>query len=241
MARKDFEWEALKQNNPKAFFAGVTVKTWQIELPFEKLLTNRHRSLAGAEQFPNVVYFPPENRSVLRHEFSKPRAEIIDTTGFNWNAVYDPDVNLDSVLLTVKALDEDRFNECLRLVNSALEHRQKRITGFGPKGRLVVEGTTRTNVTYQHPIEELSSGERQMLLLVAFVVAFLRPGGILLIDEPDLHIHIGMVTQLLETLERIVTERNGQMIVASHSQLVWDWFARDEERIELNGWAGGSR
>ena len=42
-----------------------------------------------------------------------------------------------------------------------------------------------------------------MLLLVGFAVAFLRPGGIVLLDEPDLHIHMAMVTQLLETLERV--------------------------------------
>jgi hypothetical protein len=234
------EWRTLKGAHPKASFAGLVhgLTGWEIELPADDLLTRRHRSLAGSDTFPNIVYFPPEGRTIRAPD--KPRGEIIDTTRFNWTAVYDPAVSLDSILLTVKALSPERFEECLRLVNLALEHRQKRITGFGNRGRLVVEGTTDSGVRYQHPIEELSSGERQMLLLVAFTVAFLRPGGIVLLDEPDLHIHIAMVEQLMETVERVVQERNGQLIVASHSPRVWDWFAREEERIELTPWRGGN-
>jgi hypothetical protein len=235
---KSREWGPLKQANPGAAFAGLVRgrSGWEIELPAEDLLTHRHRSLAGSEPFPNVVYFPPEGRSIRRPK--ERRARILDTTRFNWAAVYDPTINLDSVLLTVKALSPERFEECLRLVNLALGHRQKRIAGFGPKGRLVVEGTTDSGVSYQHPIEDLSSGERQILLLVGFVVAFLRPGGIVLLDEPDLHIHVALVAQLLETLELVVKERQGQILVASHSQLVWEWFAREEERVELSPWQG---
>src|SRR5207248_2551306 len=112
----------------------------KFELPRDDLLTLRHRSLAGAISFPNVVYFPPERRALRPPE--RGRGEIINTTQFNWTAVYDPAISLDSVLLTVKALSPERFEECLRLVNLALGHQQKRIRGFGPSGRLVVEGTT---------------------------------------------------------------------------------------------------
>jgi len=112
--------------------------------------------------------------------------------------------------------------ECLKFVNLALVHRGKRITGFGDNARLVVEGEAESGQSYQHAIEELSSGEKQMLLMIGFTVAFLRPGGILLIDEPDLHIHVSMVSQLMETLELIAEHQNAQLIVASHAALVWD-------------------
>jgi energy-coupling factor transporter ATP-binding protein EcfA2 len=234
------QWRALREAHPEAIFAGLVGMPppyhWSLELPSGDWLEHRHRSLAGSEPFPNIVYFPPEGRTISAPE--KPRGEIIDMTQFNWTAVYDPGVSLDSILLTVKAQSPERFEECLRLVNLALEHRQKRIIGFGLKGRLVVEGRTTSGVSFQHAIEELSSGERQLLLLVGFVVAFLRPGGIVLLDEPDLHIHIAMVDQLMETMERVVQERNGQLIVASHSTRVWEWFAREEERIELSPWLG---
>ena len=91
---------------------------------------------------------------------------------------------------------------------------------------------------YQHTIDELSSGEKQILLMIGFTTAFLRPGGILLLDEPDLHIHVSMVSQLMETLELICDERQAQWIVASHSSSVWDWFD-EEERVDLSGWGDG--
>jgi hypothetical protein len=237
-------WKDLRKSNTDAIFAMLgrdrikftipPLVDWQIALPVDDMLTRRHRSLAGSELFPNVVYFPAEGRTIRQPE--KPRGEIIDTTQFNWTAVYDSGLDLDSILLTVQALSPERFSECLRLVNLALSHRQKRITGFGQRGRLLVEGKSDSGVAYKHFVEDLSSGEKQMLLLVAFVVAFLRPGGIVLLDEPDLHIHLAMVDQLLETLERVVQERKGQLIVASHSIRVWDWFARPEEQIDLSSW-----
>jgi predicted ATPase len=154
---------------------------------------------------------------------------------FNWVARFDQKLNLDSVLLTLKTMQPEQFDDCLRFVNLALGHRDKRITGFGANGRLVVEGGAPSGATYQHSIEELSSGEKQMLLMVGFSSAFLRPGGLLMIDEPDLHIHVSMVSQLMETLVLIAEQRTAQLIVASHSSLVWDWFD-DEERIDLSGW-----
>ncbi len=237
---KSREWQPLKEMHRGALFAGLVhgKDDWKIELPPVDLLSHRLRSLAGAESFPNVVYFRPDGRSIRRPK--EPRAKILDTTRFNWAAVYHPTISLDSVLLTLKVHSPARFENCLRLVNMALVHRQKRITGFGATGRLIVEGTTESGVTYQHPIEELSSGEQQILLLVGFVAASLRPGGIVLLDEPDLHIHIGMVDQLLETMERVVQERKGQLIVASHSVRVWEWFSRPEEQIDLNPWRGNN-
>ncbi len=164
----------------------------------------------------------------------------MDLTSLNWCAVFDPSRSLDKLLLTIKALRPEDFNECMMLVSLALAHRNKRLAGFNEEGRLEVLGTTDSGTTFRHPVEKLSSGERQMLLLTAYAASLLRPAGILIIDEPDLHIHRTMLPQLLETIERIVRERNGQLIVASHSEIVWDWFARPEEQIDLSPGRGGN-
>ncbi len=236
VGRNPAEWSALHEQFPDASFAGLILRGqfWQIELPADEMLPHRYRALAGAEEFPNVVYFPPVGRAI---DVPTGRGEIIDTTRFRWNATYDPRVSLDSILLTVNALSTKRFEECLRLVNLALAHQGKEIVGFGRNGRLVVKGTTNTGIAFQHAIEELSSGEQQMLLLVGYVVAFLGQGGIVLLDEPDLHIHSPMIKQLLQTIDYIVGERNGQLLVASHSDLVGDFFSRDEENVNLSALA----
>ena len=238
-------WNELKQQHSEALFAGLIRNGKSAGQPRIELSAThdwralRLRSMAGSEPQPNIVHIPPDNRSLAAPP--KEGAQLLDTTRLNWSAVFDPTLDVDSILLTVKALRPQDFSECLRLINAVLEYRQKRIVDFGPDGRLIVEGESDFGSAFQHPLEQLSSGERQMLLLVTYGVAFLRPGGILLVDEPDLHIHIALVRPLLDTLYRIVKQRNGQLIVAAHSQNVWSWFARSCERIELSPWRGGAK
>jgi ABC-type branched-subunit amino acid transport system ATPase component len=234
------DWNEFKRCRPGPQFAGLVRRGTKdepersrIELPLGRdWKSARDASLVGRELMPNVIHFPPDNRTIVGRP--KHRARLVDTTRLNWSAVYSPTLDLDSILLTIKALRPDSYESSLRFVNLALAHCGKRIAGFGEDGRLVVEGMSDLNVKYHHPIGELSSGERQMLLLIAYSAAFLREGGIVLVDDPDLHIHVSMVAQLIATLDSVTQERNGQLIVASHSSLVWDWFCREEEQIELS-------
>lgn len=53
------------------------------------------------------------------------------------------------------------------------------------------------------------------------VQRWLQPGGVVLIDEPDLHLHPSLISPLLAVLENIVTKREGQLIMSSHATDVW--------------------
>ncbi len=238
------EWAELQREHPYAVFAGAvrygkTSAEARIELPDADWRELRARSMVGSVQLPNVVHIPPDNRT-LRAPKAESRSPLLDLTSLNWCAVFDPRRSLDKLLLTIKALRPEDFDSTMRLVSMALAHRSKRLGGFNEEGRLEVLGVTDFSPPFRHPVEQLSSGERQMLLLTAYAATLLRPGGILIIDEPDLHIHRTMLPQLLETIERVTRERDGQLIVASHSEVVWDWFARPEEQIDLSPWRGGN-
>ncbi len=208
-------------------------------LPPGKWKTIKIRSQEGVEPLPNIVHFPPDGRSVLH----TPPGVVkrLDLYQPNWLATYNAEYDLDSLLFTVRAMQPQRYDEAIELFNRLLLPEGKRVSAQQDRqGRLQIE---RIGIPYPpaHPWTALSSGERQMLLLFIYTVCLLRDDSILLIDEPDLHIHIGMVAQVMETLEQVVCEHKGQLIVASHSQLVWDWFARDEERIQLSSWQGGQQ
>lgn len=237
-------WADLKREHPGAAFAGAvrfgkSAAEARIELPVADWAELRQRSMVGAAPLPNVVHIPPDNRTLTAPKPERGSASpLLDLTALNWCAVFDPARSLDKLLLTVKALRPAAFEECLKLVNLALGHRRKRITGFNEAGRLEVEGESEFGTTFRHPVEHLSSGERQMLLLTAYAVALMRPGGVLIIDEPDLHVGVAMVKQLLQTLDSVVGARSGQLIVASHEELVWDFFPREDELIDLSPWRG---
>jgi hypothetical protein len=68
-----------------------------------------------------------------------------------------------------------------------------------------------------HSLEELSSGEQQVIVLAAELYRQWRPGSLVLIDEPELHFHPTWQTRLWLMLEKLQQERGGQVIVTTQS------------------------
>jgi energy-coupling factor transporter ATP-binding protein EcfA2 len=225
-------WVDLKDEHPTAQFAGLVQSkgSWEVQLPSGDWTSFRQSSMLGTEPHANVVYIPAGRTT---HGGAGRAPQIIDVTPFGWLARYCRSVHLASLLRTVAAKEPAKYDEALRVINAALGNQRKNISELGPHG-MVVKGETNFGQPYEHLIGGLSSGEKQMLLLIGFITATLRPGGIVIVDDPDLHVHIGMVQQLLGSIDAIAKERGGQLIVASHSEQVWDWFSRDSEKISLS-------
>jgi predicted ATPase len=69
-------------------------------------------------------------------------------------------------------------------------------------------------------IANAGSGFHQVLLLLAFLYA--RESTILLLDEPDAHLHVILQSQVLDVLRHAAGKRRCQMIVATHSEVLID-------------------
>lgn len=72
-----------------------------------------------------------------------------------------------------------------------------------------------------HAVQDLSSGERQALIIMSRV---LRSGGkspLVLIDEPDAYLHPSLSRRLIANLE-VGVGHSGQLVVATHSPAVLD-------------------
>ncbi len=86
-----------------------------------------------------------------------------------------------------------------------------------------------------------SAGERAALISLFTVARWMAPGGVVLIDEPELHQHLSMMRANLAVLEQFVTvERKGQLIVASHAPEVWDHFRWPRLILDLDEPSQGS-
>ena len=68
-----------------------------------------------------------------------------------------------------------------------------------------------------HDLPELSSGEKQILIFAAEIRKAWIPGSLILIDEPELHLHEAWQTTLFELLRDLQRERGGQVILATQS------------------------
>ena len=67
-------------------------------------------------------------------------------------------------------------------------------------------------------LSNTGSGTLQTLLLLAFLYA--RPASVILIDEPDAHQHILLQSQVCRLIRKVARERRGQVIIATHSEVV---------------------
>jgi len=72
----------------------------------------------------------------------------------------------------------------------------------------------------QLDIASAGSGFHQVLLLLAFFYA--RPSTVLLLDEPDAHLHVVLQKQIYDMLRRIAAERRCQLIIATHAEVLID-------------------
>jgi predicted ATPase len=76
-------------------------------------------------------------------------------------------------------------------------------------------------------IANAGSGFLQVLLLFAFFYA--RPGSVLLLDEPDAHLHVILQKEMHDVLRRIAADRRSQLLIATHSEVLLD--ATSPERV----------
>ena len=192
-------------------------------------LTDRltENQLGKRDDLSNVVYLASESRQLLAlsEKFSvQPEPEE-----YQWLARYEPVASrrgsLQNYLYNLKVVDPARFDEIAAQFGAFLA--DKRLNGFDRRtGNLLVQVGDGTS----HPIEELSSGEKQVLLMLATVTRWLRPGGIVLIDEPDLHLHVSLATAFVSHLRRMADGKDAQLIIASHMPEIWEGFT-DSHRV----------
>lgn len=69
-------------------------------------------------------------------------------------------------------------------------------------------------------LDELSAGEKSMLSILCTVYGFHLQSGLLVIDEPELHLHPQLQKQFLSLLEEVAQRFELQIIMTTHSSLM---------------------
>jgi predicted ATPase len=83
-------------------------------------------------------------------------------------------------------------------------------------------------------LSNAGSGTLQVLLLLAFLYA--RSASVILLDEPDAHQHVILQKQVYDLIRKAAHERGGQVIIATHSEVVLD----ATEPARVLGFFGGA-
>lgn len=69
-----------------------------------------------------------------------------------------------------------------------------------------------------YDVASAGSGFHQVLLLFAFIYA--RSSAVLLVDEPDAHLHIWLQTRVFDRLRALAKDRNCQLVLATHAETI---------------------
>lgn len=175
---------------------------------------------------PKVAYVPPmTGLSVDEPVYQRPKVEQLLGLGKPGDVIRN--------LLVATYQDTDGWNRLTDVI--------RRLFNF----ELAVPDGTGADIVaeYQRIIEpnvfgpkldiaSAGSGFQQVLLLMTFLHA--KPGSILLLDEPDAHLHVILQDAIYHEL-RSVAERDGsQLIAATHSEVIIDAVEPTELFVVLN-------
>jgi hypothetical protein len=82
---------------------------------------------------------------------------------------------------------------------------------------ILAEYTARPGAT-RLDIASAGSGFQQVLMLLTFL--YTRPASVLLVDEPDAHLHVILQDAIYGELRAVATKQNSQLILATHSEVI---------------------
>jgi predicted ATPase len=193
----------------------------------ERLAEKIRHAEAGQIDFPNCLYFPSEGRELQPKQVGQVIAEPKD---YQWVYRFSDSRkwqgSLESFLVAMDYRDlmaqrESRtgggeFRQFVNLINERF-FQGKRIVGVDQQSfRVQVQAED----GQQFSIDALSSGEKQILLTLGEVQRRLRRGGVLLIDEPEIHLHPRWQRLLVRALTDLCAEQDTQLIITTHSEEV---------------------
>lgn len=84
----------------------------------------------------------------------------------------------------------------------------------------------------RYDIGSAGSGFQQVLMLLTFLNT--RPGSVLLLDEPDAHLHVILQDAIYGELRAVAAKQKSQLIIATHSEVIIDSVEPKELCVLLN-------
>lgn len=185
-------------------------------------------------EFANVVFLDAEERRWVSAR-KNVGEHMADLPGRRWLPKYQASEDwkdqLEASLITLKTTQLHKYHEVIRLLNSFLAGKEIDPDIQPGESRLRVKLKNRRGQS--HGLDELSAGEHQVLILLYLLSRWAERGAVVMIDEPDLYLHPSLVGGLLSSLEKLVRDLDGQLIITSHQPEIWRRYEASGKRIEL--------
>ncbi|MRX08135.1 AAA family ATPase [Pseudoduganella sp. FT25W] len=169
--------------------------------------------------FPTVLYFPsdrgirrpPEQaRAVTRPDGLGYRpAQRFDADGATWAS------SIDNLFVWFTWLDDKRDVSCRELVNELIFRKTKKLKAVD-RPSLTVPVEVEGGAT--HRLDQLSSGERQLVQFVVRVASHMTGSTVVLVDETEQHLHLVMRRRLINIIKEWARDYEGMSFVLTSHQ-----------------------
>lgn len=170
-----------------------------------------------ANGFPTVLYFPSDRG--IRRPPERERA-VTSPEGLGYQASHRFDVDgtswvssIDNLFVWFAWLGDGREKLCRDLVNNLIFRQSKRLA---PVDRPSLSVPVEVDGKF-HRLDQLSSGERQLVQLVVRVASHMTGSTLVLIDETEQHLHLVMRRRLINIIKQWACDYDGMsFILTSH-------------------------
>lgn len=145
---------------------------------------------------------------------------------------------IESLLASIREMDEKiaessaRIKKYLKVVNSFFSDSDKEILFSKVDGQLRFRFITAegSDSSQERGINELSSGERQIIIVLSYLYFVAKKESIFIIDEPELSLHLAWQREFVGSMLELAPE-NCQIILASHSPEIVGPYRRTVSRV----------
>jgi len=206
-------------------------KPWECGLEFQ--YANREMIWVRPTKREQLENFPPEGAAKLTMVHIPPFSGI-EPNERRYDKGYQdlligqgrPGEILRNLLLEVKERNPDDWKRLVEHIEKLFRIKLKEPKYSPAQPYIECEYA---DMTADKPLDlaTAGSGLLQVLLLLAFFYA--RPSSVLLLDEPDAHLHVILQKETYDLLRRNARERQCQLIIATHSEVLLD--ATDPSRV----------
>jgi ABC-type lipoprotein export system ATPase subunit len=169
--------------------------------------------------FPTVLYFPSDRgirrppdqaRAVTRPDgLGYQPAHRFDADGRTWAS------SIDNLFVWFTWLGDKRDESCRELVNNLIFRKTKTLKAVD-RPTLTVPVEVEGGDT--HRLDQLSSGERQLVQFVVRVASHMTGSTIVLVDETEQHLHLVMRRRLINIIKQWARDYDGMSFVLTSHQ-----------------------
>lgn len=208
-----FAWEEDENDSGEAkTFPNIISVTFSAFDPFEPL-SNRESKLSSVRyQYIGLKHVgkdeddnpkPPKSSEELAVEFSQSVQVIVTQTA-----------------------KRERWKRALTLLESDRIFKRAEVWKLIDEHQALLETLEQRNALTElrkkarDLYAKLSSGHKIVLLTITRLVEILEERSLVLVDEPEAHLHPPLLSALIRTLSDLLINRNGVAIIATHSPVI---------------------